>query len=180
MPECFGTGYWLFIFEMGRKKIFWLSMVILLVFPGTFLRAGVRDFIISIRNVTQTASNRLEFDLYIVDTDPDQDFQYATSQIGLLLNSGIYEGGDIDVAIDNRDSKILPQFTARPRISKIPVIARGKTYIELDGANVSPFGNGMTIEKVEPGTLMTRFIITSSVDFTINTTPDIEFTGSNM
>lgn len=180
MPECFVTGRRSFIFEMGRKKIFWLSMVILLVFPGTFLRAGVRDFIISIRNVTQTASNRLEFDVYIVDTDPLQNFQYATSQIGLLLNSGIYEGGDIEVEIDNRNSKIQPQFTARPRISNIPVIARGKTYIELDGATVSPFGNGMTIEKVEPGTLMTRFIITSSVDFTINTTPDIEFTGSNM
>ncbi len=178
MPECFGTGYWLFIFEMGRKKIFWLSMVILLVFPGTFLRAGVRDFIISIRNVTQTASNRLEFDLYIVDTDPDQDFQYATSQIGLLLNSGIYEGGDIDVAIDNRDSKILPLFIAKPRISSSPDRAQGKTHIELDGVNVLAFGNGMALEKVEPGTLMTRFIISSTVDFTINTSPDIEFTGS--
>lgn len=164
---------------MNRQKIFWLGIVVLLVFPGTFLRADDRDFRISIRNITQTASNRLEFDLYIVDTDPLQNFQYATSQIGLILNSGIYEGGNIDVEIDNRDSKIQPQFTARPQVSNIPVIARGKTYIELEGVNAPLFGSGMIIEKVEPGTLMTRFIITSTVDFTINTTPDIEFTGSN-
>lgn len=160
---------------MNRQKIFWLSILILLLIPGALLHAGERDFRISIRNVIQTAPNQLVFDLYILDTDPAQNFHYAMSQIGLILNSRIYEGGDIYVAIDNRNSTIKPQFTSKPRVSRYS--DRTKTYIELDPEVVAYLGSGMIIDKVEPGNLMTRFIITSTVDFAINSTPDIEFTG---
>lgn len=159
-----------------------LLPLLMLMVPGKILNADERDFNITVRNQTQTASNRLEFDVYIIDTDRDQDFDYATSQLGFLINSRIYTGGYLSVTYDNRNSGLrsAQQFTAKPKVVSNLEDYPDKTLIIQEGVNVNWYGTGTVISKTSPGTLMTHFIITSSVDFTINSTPDIVFTGSTV
>lgn len=152
--------------------------VIILIIPSVFLRAGEKDFNITVRNITQTASNKLEFDVYILDTDPSQNFYYATSQLGFLLNSNIYEGGKITVSIENRNPDFTPAFVAKPKVENKLNGYPGKTLIKLDRVVVKIWGQGMIISKDSPGSLMTHFIITADIDFAVNTTPDITFTAS--
>ncbi len=77
------------------------------------------DFELSVRNLTQPASNRLEFDVYMLDTDAGQTFELASVQLGFLINSLIYNGGNITVTISNTGTglNIFQQFTAAPSVA---------------------------------------------------------------
>ena len=83
---------------------FILLTVMLILLSGTNIRADERSFEISFKNLTQTASNVLEFDVFLLDTDPEQNFELDSCQIGFLINSLIYTGGTLSATIDNTNS----------------------------------------------------------------------------
>jgi len=165
------------ISECSRKSI----VLLIITFLFSSLNGQIEKFEISIQNLAQTAPNKLEFDLYLLDTDPSQKFDYAGSQLGFLLNSLIYQGGNLSAAIDNKNSglKSTQQFTAKPRVESKLSGYPEKTLIRLEGVNSGIIGTGTIISTASPGTLLTHFIITGTVDFVINTTPDIVFTSSS-
>ena len=67
-------------------------------------------------NMLQTSPTTLEFDVYLLDSEPSIAFELASIQLGFLLNSGIYTGGALSVAINNTGSGLsaAQQFTAPP------------------------------------------------------------------
>ena len=160
----------------------------LMVLTSTASYGAVEDFQLSVRNVTQTASNTLEFDVYLLDTDAIQPFELASCQLGFLLNSSIYSGGILSVAINNTFSGLTPdqQFASAPDIvSSLPGYP-GQTLLRLAANSGPPIppgaGDGTVISISGDGTLLTHFILTSTVDFTINSTvqPHILFKFSRL
>ena len=151
-----------------------------LVLTGSFANAAVEDFELSVRNLTQPAPNRLEFDVYLLDTDAGQPFELASVQLGFLINSLIYNGGTITVTINNTGTglNIFQQFTAAPSVAYPLTGYPDQTLIRLAAGLPVSAGSGTVISTVSPGTLLTHFIITSTVDFAANSTPDITFTAS--
>ncbi len=61
-------------------------MLTLFLLSGTSAWADVDDYVLSIRNVSHT-TNTIDFDLYLLDADNAQTFEFAALQMGLLLNS---------------------------------------------------------------------------------------------
>ena len=149
----------------------------LTISASSVANAAVEDFELSVRNMTQTAPNRLEFDVYLLDTDPGQIFELASCQLGFLINSLIYTGGSITVTIDNAGTGLnaFQQFTAAPAVVSTLAGYPNQTLIRLAaGLPVSP-GGGTIISTTSPGTLLTHFIITSTVNFTASSTPNLIF-----
>jgi hypothetical protein len=167
---------------MKRQITNWAKAIFLalVLSASTVLNAAVEDFELSVSNLTQTATNKLEFDVYLLDTDAGQTFELASCQLGFLINSLIYTGGSISVTIDNTGSGLnaSQQFSAAPSINSSVSGYPDQTLIRLAaGLPVSP-GGGTIISTTSPGTLLTHFIITSTVDFTANSTPNLVFNAS--
>ena len=164
------TGYWI-------KSVALLVMILL----TNGVNAAVEDFQLSVRNLQQTAPNRIEFDVFLLDTDTGQPFEMASCQLGFLINSLIYTGGTLSVSIDNTGSGLnaLQQFTAAPSVVSTLSGYPNQTLIRLAaGAIVGP-GSGTIISTSGFGTLLTHFIITSNtVDFVANSQPNIVFNAS--
>ena len=133
-------------------------------------------FLLSVKNFKQTSNSKLEFDAYLQDTDPTLPFELASMQFGFLINSAIYAGGTLTVTIDNTNSGLnaIQKITASPNAA---TKTGSQTVIKLASGIVTA-GQGTIISTAVPGTLITHFIITSSVPFPSNITPDLIFTSS--
>ncbi len=164
---------------MKSLKCFWTKALVLVVamFISSVANAAEEDFLLSVRNLRQTAPNQLEFDLYLLDTDPGQEFQLSHCQFGFLINANIMAGGELSVAIDNTGSGLLPTqwFVADPRVT-FPLAGFPDNAMIMHAGNpiVMP-GGGTIISTSGDGTLLTRFILRNSVDFAPGTVPDLAF-----
>ncbi len=78
-------------------------MLMLILLSGTSAWADVDDYVLSVRYVTHT-TNTIDFDLYLLDADAGQTFEFAALQMGLLLNSSIYGTGVLTVSYSNTGS----------------------------------------------------------------------------
>ncbi|HLN19885.1 MAG TPA: T9SS type A sorting domain-containing protein [Bacteroidales bacterium] len=138
------------------------------------------DYLLQVLNLTQPTDNTIEFDVYLLDTEPSQSFQLATIQIGLLLNSGIYTGGSLTATISNAGSGLLPlqQFTAAPSVVSTLTGYPGQSLIRLAGNTPPGAGGGTIIATSGNGTLLTHFILTSTVPWTPNSLANMAFTSS--
>ncbi len=173
-----GNNFSSLLFYRLRGLIISLLPAFMIISP---VFAQIEKFKISVRNVIQTAPDKLEFDVYLLDTDSGQPFEMALCQLGFLLNSQIYTDGNLSVAIDNTNTglKSSGQFSATPGIVTNLGDYPGQTLVRLAGHAPPGAGNGTIISCTEPGTLLTHFILTSSVSFKSFTTPDIAFTSSS-
>ena len=142
--------------------------------------ADQNDFTIQVRNLTQPTDRTIEFDVYLLDTDPANTFQLGSVQLGFLLNSGIYTGGTLSAVISNTGSglNIVQQFTALPSIEPTLAGYPVKTLIRLAGKTPPGEGSGTIISTTGDGTLLTHFILTSTAPWIANQTPDIVFNSS--
>jgi hypothetical protein len=141
---------------------------------------ATEDFTLTVLNMVQPTDHTLEFDVYLLDTDPLQDFELGSVQLGFLLNSAIYTGGTLSATINNTGSGLnaAQQFTAVPSIASSVNGYPGLTLVRLAGRTPPGYGNGTIISAVSPGTLLTHFTITSTVPFTANSTANLTFTSS--
>ena len=154
-------------------------LVLLFFISGIYLNAQSQSFDISVQDIVQTATNKLEFDVYLLNTDPSQNFELASCQLGFLVKSLIYTGGNLSAKIDNTSSDLegYQQFTVKPVVNSQLTDYPGQTLVRLASTpNISK--PGTIISTVAPGTLLTHFILTSSVVFTVNSTPDLIFISS--
>jgi hypothetical protein len=70
--------------------------VSLLLVTLTSLQVNAQNsFNYTLENDVQVSDRIMEFDLYLLDTDPVTPFELAAIQAGIIVNSGIYNGGTI-------------------------------------------------------------------------------------
>ncbi|MRR20445.1 hypothetical protein EG827_09680, partial [bacterium] len=167
---------------MKNKIRYWIVLLSMPLFllSGRDAYAGPEDYQLAVRNVIQTAPDRIEFDVFLLDTDPLNDFWLSTEQFGILFNSAIYAGGTISAAIVNTGSGLGPfqVIYQNPGIETNAAYS-GQTLITLVGnVAVVPLGQCTLISKTSPGTLITHFVLTSTVNFASGSTPGFVFTSS--
>jgi len=165
------------------KFILFLSLIL----SFTALKAQIRfallaaaDFTLSVQNMTQTAPNKLEWDVYLLDTDPAQPLELSSFQLGWLINSNICIGGTLSLTYSNAGSGLVAsqQLTAAPSIAAIVAGYPGQTLIRQAGKIPPGAGNGTIISTTGPGTLLTHYTLTSTVSFTSESTPNFVFNPS--
>jgi hypothetical protein len=137
------------------------------------------EFLLSVQNLNQTAPNTIEFDVYLLNTKTAAaEFQLATLQLGFLINSGIHTGGILTATPVNTNSGIIAslQFIQPPNNVVSPLISLpAQTLIRQQGNTPPGAGRGSIISSVSPGTLITHYVITNSVNFIPYSTPDLTF-----
>jgi len=150
-----------------------LTLLTLLI-SNNIVNAQIDNFRLSVQNFNQTESNKLEFDVYLLDMDASQPFVLGSCQFGFLINS-LISTGSLTVTIDNSTSGLNASqvFTATPTTVVGPSGYPDQTLIRLGSRLISDQSTGATINTVTPGTLLTHFIITSPVDFVGNSTPNL-------
>jgi len=149
-------------------------ILMLLTFSGLHAQ---NTFTLTIQNIHQTSDRVLEFDFYLLDTDiPSKTFELASLQFGFMVNSSIYAGGTLGVSdVDTSSGLVVAQrCTANPNDN---TIIGSQTEVKLIFPLLTA-GQGTIISKVSPGTLLTHFILTSSVPFPVNSNPGITFNPS--
>lgn len=146
-------------------------------------QAGSDDFLLSARNLEQTSPNTLEFDVYLLNTNPSQPFELASLQFGFFLNSGIYTGGTLSATYDNTGSGLIPlqQFSSNTSITSFTTgVYAGHTLIRHAGRTPVGPGNGSIISTEGLGTLITHYTITSSVPFSGNSYANLTFLSNTV
>jgi len=149
-------------------------ILMLLTFSGLHAQ---NTFTLTIQNIHQTSDRVLEFDFYLLDTDiPSKTFELASLQFGFMVNSAIYTGGTLGVSdVDTSSGLVVAQrCTANANDN---TIIGSQTEVKLIFPLLTA-GQGTIISKVSPGTLLTHFILTSSVPFPVNSNPGIAFNPS--
>jgi hypothetical protein len=169
---------------MIMKKLIsqWIKAITLVTLLLSVNIANGQNFTLSVRNLTQTAPNKLDFDVYLLNTNSAQPFELAGIQLGFLFNSLIYTGGTVTAAINNTGSGLNAgqQFIQSPNnvVSSLTGYPN-QTLIRQAGRTPPGAGAGTIISTVAPGTLVTHFTITSTVNFTANSTSDFTFTSTS-
>ena len=141
---------------------------------------AISDYLLTVQNLKQTSSTTLEFDVYLLSTDPTQPFILNLIEFGFLFNSGIYAGGTATVSMDNTNSQLNPfqSFYVNP-ILEVNAAFPNQTLLSFASFDpVSIAARRTTISKSGFGTLITHLIITSSVAFVRSSTPDLVFCSS--
>ena len=129
--------------------------------------SSMSDFRLSIENVAMTTDNSLEFDLFLLDTEPATPFELALIQVGILVNPEIYNGGTIKASIVEGSSQLIEVqrpinilFVQEANIIKLP----SKTLKPL--LKDAPAGpRGTIISTKAPGTRICRIKLTNTAAF---------------
>ncbi len=128
------------------------------------------DFNLTLANDVQTANNILEFDVYLLDTDGSNTFELAAVQAGIVVNSGIYNGGTITMSIVAGTS----QLVAAQQPSSV-VWSQAQNTIKLTPRTPPGAGSGSVLSSTAPGTRVCRLRITNTVAFTANSQANLAF-----
>lgn len=117
----------------------------------------------TLRNQVQVSDKVLEFDVYLLNTNPSVKFEVSGVQLCITMNPAILNGGTITPSVVSGSSEMVP--------SQIP------TALQFDNTNSqgipmlkvavtsSTFGSATTISGTAPGTRVCRFRLTNSVAF---------------
>ncbi|MEI7661020.1 MAG: T9SS type A sorting domain-containing protein [Bacteroidota bacterium] len=121
--------------------------------------AGPSDFNYTIANDLQVSDKILEFDLYLLDTDPLETFELASVQAGITFNAAILNGGTVTMSIVSGSSGL----TAAQQPTS--VVFTSPNIIKLAGKAPPGAGSGTIISQAAPGTRVCRLRMTNTVAF---------------
>jgi hypothetical protein len=141
------------------------------------------NFSLSVQNLVQTAPNKLEFDVYLLNTLPAGTiFELAKIQLGFLINASIQGSGTLTLTLSNTDSglKSYQQFSSTGTgVSTSLEIYPDKTLLKQSAQALPGSGNGTIISSTAPGTKLVHYILTNTVNFVSNTVPGLAFISTN-
>jgi len=135
-----------------------------------------KDFQVSIRNVKQPDPNVLEFDIYILKTNPDIKFDLVLFQAGIEFNTQILNGA----AQTPEMTQILAGTSElADSISPMVVNTASAGLIRLAGRPAPKKGGGTLVPDKGKGLRICRLRLTNSVPFAGNTSPELRFTANS-
>lgn len=149
-------------------RVFALLLVMLV---SVCAKGQISDFNFTIENEVQTAANVLEFDLYVADMDPAEDFKLATIQAGITVDPNIYNGGAISLSIVAGYSELT---NASQRPWNI-LFDQARNVIEMTPPPIPDEASASVMSKTAPGTRICRIRLTNTQPFTAYSTANLTF-----
>ena len=126
------------------------------------------DFNLTINNEVQVSDRVLEVDISLLNINTTAPFELATVQAGILMNSAIYNGGTITVAMVAGSSQLVnpPTNTLFDQVTNA---------IKVTPKSGPGAGTGTILSLLTPGTRVCRLRITNTVPFTAGTRANLTF-----
>jgi len=142
----------------SRVCLFLLMFILL----ETEIQAQVPNMTLTIQNELQTSDKTLEFDVYLLNTNPSVSFEMNTMQLAITMNSSIINGGTITPSFVSGGSDLIavqvPDNTRFDDTGTLPMI-------KISAKTPPGYGNGTFISTTAPGTRFCRLRLTNSVAF---------------
>jgi len=141
---------------------------------------AITDYMLSVQNLNQTSSTTLDFDVYLLSTDPTQPFVLTLIEFGFLFNSGIYAGGTPSVTMDltNSQLSLFQDLSVINPILQTNAAFPNQTLLSMASFSPVSQARSTTISKTGNGTLISHFKITNTIPFVKGTTPNLVFCSS--
>jgi hypothetical protein len=141
-----------------------------LIFAVSCLYAQVpSSYLESVRNDSLLTSKIFEFDIYIQNTDPVNVMELAGLQCGIIVNSGMKNGGTITATIVVNSSEL----NAAQQPTAVTFNASQNCF-KLASRIIPDWGGGTIIPTAAPGLRVCRIRLTNTADFgAVN--PDFTF-----
>jgi Viral BACON domain/Putative binding domain, N-terminal len=146
-----------------------LSPVVVTV---TQAEASPPELIYTIANDLQTSDRTLEFDLYLLNNRPTIPLELSMIQTGILVSSGIINGGTITPSIVLGSSELVSAEVPNS-ISYSTGSPNG--CVKIAARSLPGCGNGTIISTTGPGTRICRVKITNSVAFSASSHANLNF-----
>jgi len=134
--------------------------------------AAIPIFHFTIANDVQTSDRTLEFDLYLLNTQPVLPIELSMIQPGILVNSEIINGGTITPFIISGSSELV---SAQQPSSISWASATPSGCIKIAARPLPGCGKGTIIKTTGQGTRICRVRITNSVAFTSGSRANLDF-----
>jgi hypothetical protein len=112
----------------------------------------------SVRNDSLLTARIYEFDIYLLDNDPVNIFELGLFQAGIIINSGMANGGTITPSLVANTSELVP-------IQRPNNVLFATNCVKLTPRSGPGQGAGTIISSTSPGTRVVRIRLTNSVDF---------------
>ena len=126
----------------------------------------------TIVNDVQTSDRTLEFDLFLLDTQPATPLELSMIQTGILVSNTIINGGTISTSIVPGSSQLVSAEQPNA-ISWVTGSPNG--CIKIAARAIPGCGNGTIISTSGSGTKICRVKITNSVPFTSGSQANLAF-----
>jgi len=150
------------------------------VFKARYAPLAVTDYLLTLQNITQPTDRTIEFDVYLLDTDPTQNFELSSAQLGIMFNSGITTG-TLTVIMNNTGSGLAATAQEFPSTQILSAVNGypNQGILKVSG-KAAAIGAGAIILKtgnlINPlGTYLSHFTIVSSTPWVPNTTANLTF-----
>jgi hypothetical protein len=150
---------------MNKIRTLCTFLLLVVVSVGVNAQQIMPTCAFTIRNETQVSDRVLEFDVYLLNTNPSVKFEVSGVQMCITMNSAILNGGTITPSVVSGSSEMVS--------AQIP------TAFQFDNANPtgvpmfkvavtsSEFGSSTVISGTNNGTRVCRFRFTNSVAFAL-------------
>jgi hypothetical protein len=168
---------------MKKIKNLSVKLLFLAVLPNLFVNQlsgqsiPSHAFQIILTNDRQTAPNILKFDFFAKDIDANNPFELAGIQLGLKINSGIYNNGNISVSVEQDG---YPALANNNQIPNAISFVQDNNLIRIASAPSVGNGNGSLLATDGNGTYITTIVITNTASFTADSQANIEIVNSNV
>ena len=121
----------------------------------------VPSFTFTIQNEVQTSDRTLEYDGYILSTDPSTVLEVCNTDFAVTFNTAMLNGGTITAALVSGSS----QMSASQQPTVKVLSTGGVTTVYAYSYSISGKGTGTTISSTAPGTRFCRIKVTNTVPF---------------
>jgi hypothetical protein len=135
---------------------------------------AVSDFRYTLGNDVQVDSKTLEFDIFLMDTDPlTPNFEASIIQSGILITKACLAGGTpvltLVAGTSEMSSAEVPNSFAYASVSTT------LGQLKISGRSAPGCGSGTMLSTTAPGTRFGRFRVTNSVPFATNSQANLTF-----
>jgi hypothetical protein len=157
--------------KSGLQSVIIILMMITLFLPmaanAQNTSSQAQSFKYYITNEAKTADNILEFDLFLLNTNPGSTFELASVQSGIFVNPEFCNGGKVTASIVEGSSELIdpqkPVGIIYAQAQNIIKIAAKMIKLDENGKMIT--SHGTNISAVSPGTRVCRVRLSNSAPF---------------
>jgi hypothetical protein len=125
-------------------------------------RMIAQSYTYKIKNDVQTSDRTMEFDLYLLNTNPSIPIEISVAQAGILVNPEIKNGGNITASLVAGASEMVAA-----QVPSSITFASATNCIKIAAKAIPGCGSGTTISTTGLGTRLCRVRLTNTVPFGI-------------
>lgn len=146
--------------KFGINHISLMTFMIISILVSISEKVTAQSYTYTIRNDMQTSDRTMEFDLYLLNTNPDIPIEISVAQAGIIVNSALVNGGTITASFVSGASGMVAA-----QVPTSITYASATSCIKIAAKSIPGCGSGTVLSTTGLGTRFCRVKLTNTVPF---------------